>query len=150
MKSLQAIVLALSLLAVAVPAPAGEMLLAQASAPKKAEKQRVVIQVSDPDPRLWAQAINYAENLQSAYGKDNLDLEIVALGHGIGILKLDSPQGHRIPDALGRGVKIVACEVTMSRQKLKRDDMLPGIGYVPAGLVRIIELQQQGWNYIKG
>ena len=149
MKSVHAMVLALSLLAVAVPAPAGEMMLAQA-ATKKAEKQRVVIQVSDPDPRLWAQAINYAENLESAYGRENLELEIVALGQGIGLLKLDSPQAHRIPDALKRGVKISACEVTMSRQKLGRDDMLPSIGYVPAGLVRIIELQKQGWNYIKG
>jgi len=114
------------------------------------EKYQVVIQVSDPDPRLWAQAINYSENLQEGFGKDNVEVEIVALGQGIGLLKLDSPQGSRIPDALRRGVKITACEITMKRQKLTRDDMLPGIGYVPGGLVRIIELQRQGWTYIKG
>lgn len=150
MKILLAYVLTLSALAAAFPVAAGDnILLAQASAAAP-QKYRVVIQVSDPDPRLWAQAINYSENLQSELGKDNVELEIVALGHGIGILKLDSPQGSRIPDALKRGVKIVACQVTMKRQKLTKDDMLPDIGYVPGGLVRILELQRQGWSYIKG
>ena len=150
MKILLACVLAISALAAAVPVTASDkMQLAQASAAAP-QKYKVVIQVSDPDPRLWVQAINYSENLQSELGKDNVELEIVALGHGIGFLKLDSPQGSRIPDALKRGVKIVACEITMKRQKLTKDDMLPAIGYVPGGLVRIIELQRQGWTYIKG
>ena len=150
MKTLLALVLALCALATAVPvAAADNVRLAQAAA-AAAQKYQVVIQVSDPDPRLWAQAINYSENLQAELGKDNVEIEIVALGHGIGILKLDSPQGSRIPDALKRGVKINACQVTMKRQKLTRDDMLPDIGYVPGGLVRILELQRKGWNYIKG
>ena len=150
MKTLIALFVALSALAAAVPATAADKIqLAQAptAAP---QKYRVVIQVSDPDPRLWAQAINYSENLPAELGKENVEVEIVALGHGIGLLKLDSPQGSRIPDALKRGVKISACQVTMKRQKLTKDDMLPDIGYVPGGLVRILELQRKGWNYIKG
>ena len=150
MKSLIAQLLAVFIVSAALPVAAADNIqLAQASAPA-AEKYKVVIQVSDPDPRLWAQAINYSENLQAELGKDNVEMEIVALGYGIGILKLDSPQGSRIPDALKRGVKIVACQVTMRRQKLTKDDMLPDIGYVPGGLVRILELQKQGWQYIKG
>jgi hypothetical protein len=150
MKTLLALVFALSALAATVPVTAAEnILLAQASGAAP-QKYKVVIQVSDPDPRLWAQAMNYSENLPSELGKENVEIEIVALGHGIGILKLDSPQGSRIPNALKRGVKISACQVTMKRQKLTKDDMLPDIGYVPGGLVRILELQRQGWNYIKG
>lgn len=150
MKTLLAIVVALSALAAGVPAAADNILLAQADAAAAPQKYKVVIQVSDPDPRLWAQAINYSENLPAELGKENVEVEIVALGHGIGILKLDSPQAARIPDALKRGVKISACQVTMKRQKLTQQDMLPDIGYVPAGLVRILERQRQGWNYIKG
>ena len=150
MKSLIAPLLAAIIVSAALPvAAAGNVQLAQAPA-AAAVKYKVVIQVSDPDPRLWAQAINYSENLQAELGKDNVEMEIVALGHGIGILKLDSPQGSRIPDALKRGVKISACQVTMRRQKLTKEDMLPDIGYVPGGLVRILELQKQGWQYIKG
>jgi uncharacterized protein len=123
-------------------------------APKKAhaaqQKTRVVIQVSDADPRGWAQALNYTENLQETLGKDKVEIELVALGQGIGILKLDSPHATRVAEALRRDVKITACEISMRRQKLGREDMLSDIGYVPAGLVEIITRQKQGWHYIKG
>ena len=74
----------------------------------------------------------------------------MALGQGIGILKLESPHATRVADAMKRNVTINACEVTMRRQKLTKDDMLSDIGYVPAGLVQIITRQRQGWNYIGG
>jgi intracellular sulfur oxidation DsrE/DsrF family protein len=115
-----------------------------------AGKYQVVIQVSDADPRGWAQALNYTENLQETLGKDNVEIELVALGQGIGILKLDSPHATRVAEALKRNVKIQACEISMRRQKLGKDDMLSDIGYVPAGLVEIIILQRKGWSYIKG
>ena len=114
------------------------------------QKIRVVIQVSEADPRMWAQAINFTENLRELVGKENVEAEIVALGQGIGLLKLDSPHGNRVADSLKLGVKITACESTMKRQKLSRDDMLPDIGYAPGGLIRIIERQKEGWSYIKG
>ena len=128
--------------------PAAKSMAKKAQAAVK--KYRVVIQVSDADPRGWAQALNYTENLQEALGRDNVSIELVALGQGVGILKLDSPHATRVAEALKRDVTIQACEISMRRQKLTRDDMLSDIGYVPAGLVQIIDRQRQGWNYIKG
>jgi hypothetical protein len=122
--------------------------LAQAS--PQAAKQRIVIQVSTPETRIWSQALNYVENLQSLYGKDNVEIEIVALGWGIGLLKFDSPLATRVADATKRGAKLTACEVTMGRQKLTKQDMLPDIGYIPAGLGQIIKRQKEGWSYISG
>ena len=122
--------------------------LAQASMP--GGKERIVIQVSTPETRIWGQALNYVENLQGLYGKDNVEIEIVALGWGIGMLKFDSPLVTRVADALKRGAGLSACEVTMSRQKLQKQDMLPDIGYVPAGLGQIIKRQREGWSYISG
>ena len=113
-------------------------------------KERVVIQVSTPDQRMWAQSLNYAENLRELYGKDNVEIEIVALGQGIGVLKLDSPMATRVADTLKSGVKVVACQVTMRRQKLQKEDMLSDIGYVPAGLGEVIKRQREGWAYIGG
>jgi hypothetical protein len=114
------------------------------------QKYRAVIQVSDSDAKLWAQAINNTENLQELLGKENVDIEIVALGQGIGLLKLDSPHANRVAQAMKAGVKIVACGSTMKRQKLTKDDMLPDIGYVPGGLIEIMDKQREGWSYIKG
>jgi len=124
---------------------------AQAQTSSNAGNERVVVQVSTPDPRMWNQALNYIENLRDLYGANKVEIEIVALGHGIGVLKLDSTQGTRVADALKLGgVHISACEVTMRRQKLTREDMLPNIGYVPAGMGQIIKRQREGWAYISG
>jgi intracellular sulfur oxidation DsrE/DsrF family protein len=121
---------------------------AQTSTP--AGKQRVIVQVSTPETRTWNQALNYIENLQDLYGKDNVEIEIVALGWGIGMLKFDSPLATRVDASLKRGAKLLACEVTMGRQKLTKQDMLPDIDYVPAGLEQIIKRQKEGWSYISG
>ena len=107
-------------------------------------------QVSTPDQRQWNQSLNYLENLRELYGPGNVELELVALGMGIGVLKLEATQATRVADALRAGVQINACEVTMRRQKMTRADMLPDIGYVPAGLGEIIRRQREGWAYISG
>jgi intracellular sulfur oxidation DsrE/DsrF family protein len=122
--------------------------LAQTSMP--GGKERVIVQVSTPEQRTWNQALNYVENLQDLYGKDNVEIEIVALGWGIGMLKFDSPLATRVAAAQKRGASLIACQTTMGRQKLTKEDMLPDIGYAPAGLGQIIKRQKEGWSYISG
>ena len=112
-------------------------------------KNRVVMQVSDADPGKWNLALNNARNLQADLGKNDVEIEIVAYGPGIGMLKADSVVGNRIGEALESGVKVTACENTMRGQKLAKADMLNGIGYVPAGVVEIMQRQQQGWAYLR-
>jgi intracellular sulfur oxidation DsrE/DsrF family protein len=128
----------------------GVLINGQAAAQAAPAKQHVIIQVSTPEQRIWNQAINYVENLQELYGKDNVEIEIIALGWGIGMLKFDSPLATRVADSMKRGAKLQACEVTMGRQKLTKQDMLPDIGFVPAGLGHIIKRQKEGWSYISG
>jgi len=112
-------------------------------------RSKVVLQVSDADPAKWNLALNNAKNLQTDLGAANVEVEIVAYGPGIGMLKADSVVGNRIDEALTAGVKVVACENTMRAQKLTQGDMLGKIGYVPAGVVEIMQRQQQGWAYIR-
>jgi uncharacterized protein len=114
-----------------------------------AVQNRVVMQVSDADPGKWNLALNNARNLQADLGAANVEIEIVAYGPGIGMLKADSTVGNRIGEALGSGVKVAACENTMRGQKLAKDDMLSGISYVGAGVVEIMQRQQQGWAYLR-
>jgi intracellular sulfur oxidation DsrE/DsrF family protein len=114
-----------------------------------AARSRVVLQMSDGDAAKWNLALNNAKNLQSDLGAANVDIEIVAYGPGIGMLRVDSVVGNRVDEALKSGVKVLACENTMRGQKLTKPDMLGGIGYVSAGVVEIMEKQQQGWSYIR-
>ena len=117
--------------------------------PGGAQRNRVVIQVSDADPGKWNLALNNAKNIQTDLGAPNVDVEIVAYGPGIGMLKLDSTVAGRVDEATAAGVKVIACENTMQGQKLSPADMLNGIGYVPAGVVELMSRQQQGWAYIR-
>jgi uncharacterized protein len=114
-----------------------------------AAKSKVVLQVSDGDSAKWNLALNNARNLQTDLGAANVDIEIVAYGPGIGMLKADSVVGNRVDEALTSGVKVVACENTMRGQKLTKPDMLKGIDYASAGVVEIMQKQQQGWAYIR-
>ena len=120
-----------------------------ASAQSQPAKNKAVFQVSDGDPQKWNLTLNNAKNVQDDLGDDAVDLEIVVYGPGIGMLKGDSPVAKRVADALKSGVKIVACENTMKAQKLVYADMLPTIGYVPAGVVELMKKQQAGYAYIR-
>ncbi len=112
-------------------------------------KHKVIFQVSDNDPAKWNLALNNVKNIQQDIGRDNVDIEVVAYGPGLNMLKLDSAVSARVGDALGQGVKIMACENTMANTKVGKADMLPNIGYVKAGVVELMVKQQQGYSYIR-
>lgn len=114
-----------------------------------AAKNKLVIQVSDADPKKWALALNNAKNVQQDLGKSNVEIEIVAYGPGLGMLKMDSEVSNRVQEAQNDGVRLVACENTMTNQKISKDDMLPKIGYVKAGVTQIMQRQQQGYAYVR-
>jgi len=122
---------------------------AAAQAPQASVRPKVVLQVSDADPAKWSLALNNAKNVQTDLGAANVDIELVAYGPGIGMLKADSIVGNRVDEAIAAGVKVVACENTMKNQRLTQADMLNKIGYVQAGVVEIMQRQQQGWAYIR-
>jgi hypothetical protein len=133
-----------ALLAIAAAGCAGTN--AQQSA---AAKQGVVVQVSDGDPKTWNQALNVVRNVQQAYGKDKVEVELVVFGNGAGLLQFDSPLANRIEDTLASGANVYMCENTMQARRLARKDMLPRIGYVKAGVIEIVEKQKQGWAVIR-
>ena len=123
--------------------------LAATPAVHAADKQGVIIQVSDNDPAKWNLALNNAKNVQHDLGKNNVQIEIVAYGPGINMLKKDSDVGPRLDEATMDGVTISACQNTMKAQKLTEKDMHSSVAYVPAGVVEIIKKEKAGWAYIR-
>ncbi len=130
----------------------GAMLLGALALPATtlaADKSKMVIQISDNDPAKWNLALNNIKNVQKDLGKDNVELEVVAYGPGINMLKAESEVASRINEAVDSGVKVVACENTMRGQKLTKADMNGKIDYVQAGVVEILQKQQQGYAYLR-
>lgn len=140
--------LQLSILAAVLALPAASF-CATPAMQTAAAHEHVVFQVSDATPGKWNLALNNAKNVQDALGKDNVDVEIVAYGPGIDMLKLESEVGDRVDKAIAEGVNIVACQTTMKSQKLTKDDMLSSAGYVPGGVVELMKRQKEGWAYIR-
>jgi intracellular sulfur oxidation DsrE/DsrF family protein len=112
-------------------------------------RYRVVLQVSDSDPAKWNLALNNARNIQQDLGKENVQIEIVAYGPGLPMLKADSKVAAGLAAALDSSVGLIACENTMRTTHVKRDDMYDGISYVNAGVVHIMQRQREGWAYIR-
>ena len=113
------------------------------------QKAKIVLQVSDNDSAKWNLALNNARNAQDDLGKDNIDIEIVVYGPGIHMLRMEATTATRVTQAIKSGISIVACENTMTAQKINKADMHDAISYVPAGVIQLMKRQQQGWAYIR-
>jgi len=115
-------------------------------------KNKLVIQVSTDDPRTQKIALNNAVNLQKLYGMDNVVIEIVAYGPGLGLLTKKSGQASRVESLALQDIQFSACGNTMKKVAQKSGKMprlLEGVDRVTAGVARIMELQQQGYAYIR-
>jgi len=115
-------------------------------------KNKLVIQVSTDDPRTQKIALNNAVNMQKLYGIDNIVIEIVAYGPGLGLLTKKSGQASRVESLAMQDIQFSACGNTMKKVAKKSGKMpvlLEGVDQVTAGVARIMELQQQGYAYIR-
>lgn len=112
-------------------------------------RYRVVMQVSNADPRGWNQALSNSLALTKNVGRANVEIRIVAIGQGIGMLKVNSPSTARVDAALAQGIGVLACGETMKALQLEKDDLLPNIVVVPGGLIEVLDRQADGWRYIK-
>ncbi len=122
---------------------------AQSTVPASQKQQKIAIQMSDNDPAKWNLALNNAKNVQDELGAANVEIEIVAFGPGIHMLKLDSVVNSRIGEASKAGIKVLACENTLRNLKVSKDDIAPSVGYVPAGVVHLMRRQMEGWAYLR-
>jgi len=122
---------------------------AKAGVDMMSKQEKIVFHVTNDDPKIWNQSLNNMAQLQKIIGKDNIDIELVVNGWGIGMLKFDSVVANRVDEAVARGIKIVACEATMRDRKLTKDDMLKSVDYVPGGVIEVLQKQQQGYAYLK-
>ncbi|MDH5649996.1 MAG: DsrE family protein [Gammaproteobacteria bacterium] len=115
-------------------------------------KNKLVIQVSTDDARTQTIALNNAVNLQEEYGMDNIDIEIVAYGPGLGLLTTANPQASRVKSLAMQNIHFSACGNTMAKvakKTGKTPELVEGVKIVKAGVSRIMELQQNGYAYVR-
>lgn len=115
---------------------------------------KVAIQVSSGDPLTQKIALNNAVNLQQALGMDNVEIEVVAYGPGLSILTANpkNEQADRVKSLAQQNITFSACANTMKgieKKTGKKPVLVEGVKVVPGGVVRLMELQEQGYSYIR-
>ena len=113
---------------------------------------RLVIQVSTADAKEQTLALNNAVNVQKHFGLDNVEIEVVAYGPGLSLLTRQNKQSQRVASLALQEITFSACGNTMKKMEQKtgkKPELTDGVNVVPAGVVRIMELQEQGWSYIR-
>jgi len=134
-----------------------------AAAPTKAAKaapkvaHKVAIQVNQNDKALMNLALNNAKNVIDYYNEkgEMVAVEIVTYGPGLHMLRDDtSPVKDRIgPMSLEhRNLAFIACGNTQANQSKaegKPVSLISEAKVVPSGVVRLMELQKQGYAYIR-
>lgn len=114
--------------------------------------KKVVLQISDAGEDKQTLVLNVANNLQTHYGIDNVKIEIVAFGPGLRLLFKDNVNANRIAALTQGGVRFSACENTvkgMAKQLGYEPRLNQDAVSVPAGIVRISELSEQGYLLVR-
>ena len=115
-------------------------------------EEKVVLQISDPNPFKQTLVLNVANNLIKHYGPDKVDVEIVAFGPGLRLLFKNNANSGRINGLTDNGVRFAACKNTitsMSKLLGEKPELHASATPVSAGVVRIIDLQNQGYKLVK-
>jgi intracellular sulfur oxidation DsrE/DsrF family protein len=124
-----------------------------------AKIHRVSIQVDQNDPAVMNLALNNASNIISEYRdrREEVEVEIVAYGPGLHMLREDtSPVKDRIKHikdaSFPAKIQFSACNNTKQGMEKKEGhaiSVVPEATVVSSGAVRLIELQEKGWSYLR-
>lgn len=115
-------------------------------------EERIVLQISDPNPFKQTLVLNVASNLIKYYGQDKVDVEIVAFGPGLRLMFKDNVNTGRIKGLSSSGVTFSACKNTIAGMTKKlghAPELNSNAVPVSAGVVRIIDLQNKGFKLVK-
>jgi intracellular sulfur oxidation DsrE/DsrF family protein len=135
------------------------MALISASPAADGKPHRIAIQVDQNDPQIMNLALGNATNIIEYYRDKNEDVEIdiVAYGPGLHMLRADtSPvqdRVRRLKDMAFPGrIQFSACNNTRQGMEKTEGHPIPIVAdatVVPSGVVHLMELQEQGWSYVR-
>lgn len=149
------------------------MMAVPATAADETATVKVVYPLDFANPKRVHFMLNTLNNLVAHYQKNLTDYEISIVAYGPGLQFVmkgckgtgfsllpyctqGGPTGKGTQGRLaalkqlaGDNLRIYACENTMQKKKVKKEQLLPYVELTPGGILKIIELEQEGASYIK-
>lgn len=119
-----------------------------ANAQDAPRQHRIVMQLTSGDTLVHKNLMKQFKNMLEA--APNLQLELVCHGPGMDLLMGDrSIVAGKVKEFAGKGITFLACDNTIRERQLDPTKVLPEAGHVKAGIIHIVERQEDGWSYIK-
>jgi uncharacterized protein len=115
-------------------------------------EHRIVLQLSDNDPRKQGMVISVANNLMKFYDPDKVAVEIVAFGPGIDLLKPDNPNRKLVESLVAGGARVDICLNTidtLERETGKRPEFIQAATPVQVGVAQILLLTENGYTLVR-
>jgi intracellular sulfur oxidation DsrE/DsrF family protein len=138
------------------------LFVAFAAAPARAQQaplqdkpfaeHKIVLQLSDNDPRKQGMVISVANNLMKFYDPDKVAVEIVAFGPGIDLLKPDNPIRKQVESLVAQGARVDIClntVDTLERETGKRPEFIAAATPVQVGVAQILFLTENGYTLVR-
>lgn len=123
---------------------------ALAQSEQKSNKHRIVFEVNVGGEEAWQAVLNNVENVLKSFGHANSEIEVVLHGKGLGmILKANTGQETRLRMLSKSGVVFAACDNTMKRMNVTKEQLFPFAATVDSGVAEVVRKQEAGWSYIK-
>jgi intracellular sulfur oxidation DsrE/DsrF family protein len=112
---------------------------------------RVVMHLNSGDEKVQRGALNNIRHLYQEVGRERLRVELVVHGAGLTLLtKKDSTLTTELAQLkTAYDVEFTACSNTMKAMNLTTRDLVEQVDRTVPAMVRLMELQEQGWAYIK-
>jgi len=115
-------------------------------------EHKIVLQLSDNDPRKQGMVISVANNLMKFYDPDKVAVEIVAFGPGIDLLKPDNPIRKQVESLVAQGARVDIClntVDTLERETGKRPEFIAAATPVQVGVAQILLLTENGYTLVR-
>jgi hypothetical protein len=115
-------------------------------------EHRVVLQLSDNDPRKQGLVISVAYNLLKFYDPDKVAIEVVTFGPGIDLLRPDNTSRKLVESLVAQGVRFDVCLNTVDsieRETGKRPEFVPVATPVQVGVGQILTLTENGYTLVR-
>jgi intracellular sulfur oxidation DsrE/DsrF family protein len=122
-----------------------------------AEPHKLAIHVDQNDPAVMNMALNNAQNVMAYYAEqgEEVTVELVAYGPGLNMFVADkSPVEDRISamSLENDNLSFAACGNTLKGMEKKtgaKVNLMSEAVVVPSGVVRLMELQEDGYAYVR-
>lgn len=117
--------------------------------PQDAPRQhRIIMQLTSGDTLVHKNLMKQFKNMKEA--APTMQIEVVCHGPGMDLLMSDrSIVQAKLKEFAAQGIVFLACENTIKERNLDRSKVVAEAGYVKAGIIHIVERQEDGWSYIK-